>query len=348
MITSLVFLSSGIFLGWSLGANHAGIFWGTAVGTKMVRFKTAAILCSIFVVLGAVIGGSGASATLNKLGTIEHLAAAFTVALAAALTTYFMSRAGIPISTSQAIIGSIIGWNVYSHLITDYVVLVKIASTWVISPILTGITTYILFKIVQYFFNRTKMHMVQIDNFTRYGLILVGIFGSYALGANNIGNVMGVFVYSNPFMELNLFNIITLDPTKILFFVGGMAIAIGVATYSKKVISTIGNNLYKFSPITALIVVLSVSLTMFLFASSSIHDFLVSNGLPAFPLVPISASQAIIGSVIGLGLARKNVDVNFTQLRKILLGWVITPIFAFLISYISLYFIENVFLQIVN
>jgi PiT family inorganic phosphate transporter len=87
---------------------------------------------------------------------------------------------------------------------------------------------------------------------------------------------------------------------------------------------------------------------MFLFASTSIHDFLVSNGLPAIPLVPISASQAIIGSVIGLGIARKNVDVNFRELRKIIVGWIITPIFAFLISYISLYFIENVFLQIVN
>ena len=348
MITSLVFLSSGIFLGWSLGANHAGIFWGTAVGTKMVRFKTAAILCSIFVVLGAVVGGSGASGTLNELGTIEHIAAAFTVALAAAITTYLMSRAGIPISTSQAIIGSIIGWNVYSSNPTNYLVLVKIASTWVISPVLTGFTTYILFKIVQYFINRTKMHMVQIDNLTRYGLILVGIFGSYALGANNIGNVMGVFVRSNPFNEITLFKFITLDPTKILFLVGGLAIAIGVATYSKKVMSTIGNNLYRFSPITALIVVLSVALTMFLFASSSIHHFLVSNGLPAIPLVPISASQAIIGSVIGLGLARKNVDVNFRELRKIVVGWIVTPIFAFLISYISLYFIENVFLQVVN
>ncbi len=348
MITSLVFLSSGIFLGWSLGANHAGIFWGTAVGTKMVRFKTAALLCSIFVVLGAVIGGSGASATLNRLGTIQHIAAAFTVALAAALTTYIMIRASIPISTSQAIIGAIIGWNVYSERVTDYIVLIKIASTWLISPILTGITTYILFKIVQYFFNKTKMHMVQIDNLTRYGLILVGIFGSYALGANNIGNVMGVFVSSNPFKSINVFNILTLDPTKILFFIGGIAIAIGVATYSKKVMNTIGSSLYRFSPITALIVVLSVSLTMFIFASSTIHSFLVSNGLPAIPLVPISASQAIVGSVIGLGIARKNVDINYSKIRRIIIGWILTPMLAFLTSYISLYFVENVFLQVVN
>jgi PiT family inorganic phosphate transporter len=190
--------------------------------------------------------------------------------------------------------------------------------------------------------------MVKIDNLTRRGLVLVGIFGSYALGANNIGNVMGVFVPSNPFKAIQITDKFVMDPTSILFFVGGVAIASGVATYSKKVMGTIGNNLYRFSPITALIVVLSVAITMFLYASSSIHNFLIGNGLPAFPLVPISASQAIVGSVIGLGLARKNVDVNFAQLGKIIVGWIVTPIFAFLIAYISLYFIENVFLQVVN
>lgn len=348
MIRSLIFLSSGAFLGWSLGANHAGIFWGTAIGTKMVKFRTAAILCSIFVILGSVIGGSGVSSTLSQLGTIEHLAAAFTVALAAAVTTYSMSKAGIPISTSQAVVGSIIGWNIYSGFGVDYLVLTKIASTWVVSPVLTGAITFGLFKVVQHFINKSKVHMITLDTWTRYGLVIVGIFGSYALGANNIGNVMGVFVEANPFKEIELLNILVIDPTKVLFFIGGLAIAVGVATFSKKVINTIGNNLYKFSPITALIVVLSVSITMTLFSSSSLHDFLNSMGLPAIPLVPISASQAIVGGIIGLGLARKNVDINYNELGKIVIGWIVTPISAFLICYISLYFMENVFLQVVN
>ena len=71
MLATLLFLSSGLFLGWSLGANDAANVWGTAVGTKMVKFKSAAIICSIFVILGAVISGSGASHTLGKLGAVH-------------------------------------------------------------------------------------------------------------------------------------------------------------------------------------------------------------------------------------------------------------------------------------
>ena len=43
-MTFFIFLSSGLFLGWSLGANDASNVFGTAVGTKMVSFKTAAVI----------------------------------------------------------------------------------------------------------------------------------------------------------------------------------------------------------------------------------------------------------------------------------------------------------------
>ncbi|NQV50408.1 MAG: inorganic phosphate transporter, partial [Candidatus Marinimicrobia bacterium] len=55
----MLFLSSGLFLGWSLGANDASNIFGTAVGTKMVKFYTAATVASIFVILGAVVSGAG-------------------------------------------------------------------------------------------------------------------------------------------------------------------------------------------------------------------------------------------------------------------------------------------------
>ena len=68
MTLILIFLSSGLFLGWSLGANDAANVFGTAVGSRMVTFTTAAVLCSVFVILGAVISGAGAAHGLGKLG----------------------------------------------------------------------------------------------------------------------------------------------------------------------------------------------------------------------------------------------------------------------------------------
>jgi len=92
----LIFLSSGLFLGWSLGANDAANVFGTAVGTRMVRFTTAALICSVFVILGAVVSGAGAAHTLGKLGAINAMPGAFMVALAAATTVYLMTKSLMP------------------------------------------------------------------------------------------------------------------------------------------------------------------------------------------------------------------------------------------------------------
>ena len=72
-----IFLTSGLFLGWSLGANDAANVFGTAVGTRMISFKKAAILSGIFVILGAVISGAGAARTLGELGAVNAIAGAF-------------------------------------------------------------------------------------------------------------------------------------------------------------------------------------------------------------------------------------------------------------------------------
>ena len=84
-LTILLFLLGGLFLGWSLGANDAANVFGTAVGTRMVSFKTAAIVCSIFVILGSVISGAGTTETIGKLGAINALPGAFACCVAGGL-----------------------------------------------------------------------------------------------------------------------------------------------------------------------------------------------------------------------------------------------------------------------
>ncbi len=345
MLIIIFFLSSGLFLGWSLGANDAANIFGTAVGTKMIKFKTAALICSIFIIIGAVVSGAGASHTLDKLGSVNQLAGAFTVALAAALTVMWMTKAGLPVSTSQAIVGAIIGWNFFSQTATNMSSLSKIVGSWVFSPILSAIFAFLLFHLTKKIVERSKIHLLHLDLYTRIGLLIVGAFGSYSLGANNIGNVMGVFINSSPFNDITFAGSFHLSSIQQLFLVGGIAIAFGVFTYSKKVIMTVGSGIFKLSPVTALVVVLANSMTLFLFASQGLHNLLTSLHLPTFPLVPVSSSQAVVGAVMGISLAKGGRNINFQKLGQISLGWVATPIASAILAYIALFFMQNVFMQ---
>ena len=344
MITLLFFLSSGLFLGWSLGANDAANVFGTAVGSRMVKFRLAAIIASLFVIIGAIVQGAGASETLGKLGSVSTLAAAFTVALSAALTVYWMTRLKLPVSTSQSIVGAIIGWNLFTNNPTDGHTLTKILTTWVSGPILGAIFAALLYLLVKKLLEHIRFHVFYRDLVIRWGLIIVGGFGAYSLGANNIANVMGVFTTSVHFPDIN-FGIFQLSGTQQLFAIGGIAIAIGIVTYSKRVMETVGNTLMPITPEAAIVVVLSQALVLFLFSSQALSDWLHSLGLPSIPLVPVSSSQVVIGSIIGIGLLKGGNQIKYKVLGSIGTGWVATPIIAGLISFFLLFFIHNVFRQ---
>lgn len=346
-IATGIFLSAGLFMGWSLGGNDAANIFGTAVGTKMIRFSTAAIICSIFVILGAVISGSGASHTLGKLGAINAMGGAFAVSASAAFTVMMMTRKGLPVSTSQAIVGAIIGWNFFGGIQTDLAVVTKIISTWVFTPVLAAVFACIIYWIVRLSLERTNIHMVRVDKYTRYALVAAGAFGAYSLGANNIANVMGVFINVSPFSTYQITDSLAFTDVQQLFLLGGIAIAVGVYTYSKKVMMTVGKSIFKLSPISAFIVVMATSIVLFLFSSEGLHTWLTMRNLPAFPLVPVSQSQAVVGAIMGIGLAKGGRNINAKELLRIGSGWVMTPLLSMLISVLSLYVLQNVFMQTV-
>ncbi len=346
-IIVLVFLSSGLFLGWSLGANDAANVFGTAVGSRMIKFSTAALVCSVFVILGAVISGAGAAHTLGKLGAINAIGGSFVAAFAAAATVMWMTKLGLPVSTSQAVVGAIIGWNIFTGSVTDMNALTKILLTWVACPILGGVFAALLYKLTVALINKSKVHILSLDNYTRIGLLAAGAFGSYALGANNIANVMGVFISSSPFVDLRVGDLFTLTSIQQLFLLGGLAIAVGVYTYSKGVMMTVGGGILPLTPVGAWVVVLAQSIVLFLFASADLEHLLASAGLPTIPLVPVSSSQAVVGAVIGIGMLKGGKGIKWTVLGRISSGWVSTPIISALISFMMLFFLQNIFQQTV-
>ncbi len=346
-LTFFLFLSSGLFLGWSLGANDAANIFGTAVTTRMLRFRTAAILCAVFVVLGAVISGAGASHGLGKLGAVNALAGSFTVALSAALTVYTMTKWGLPVSTTQAVVGGIVGWNFFSDSPTDMASLSQIAGTWVASPILGALFAWLIYLGLIFLIDRVKPHMLWLDHWTRLGLVLAGVFGAYSLGANNIGNVMGVFVASSPLQDIQVGDLFSLSAPQRLFLWGGIAIAVG-AFFSLPVMATVGKGIVPIGPLGGWVVVVSQSLVLFIFSSTSLQNFVTGLGLPPIPLVPVSSSQAVVGAVCGIALARgiKGLrQIRWWEVAKIAVGWVSTPISAALICFVMLFIVQNVFEQ---
>ncbi len=345
MFEYLLFLSSGLFLGWSLGANDSANIFGTAVGTKMLKFTTAATIASIFIVLGAVISGQNTTETLNALGGVNTLPAAFAVSLSASLAVRVMLKSGISVSISQTIVGAIIGWNVYNNQETDGQTLINILSCWVMCPVVSGLIAVGLYLLVKKILHCSKLHILWQDFIVRQGMILTTALGGFALGANNMADVVGVFVGSCAFDDVSVGGIINLSGIQVLFLIGATAVSIGVFTYSKKVISTVGKGVLTFSPVVAWIVILSQSLVLILFSSEGLENFLVSIGLPPLPAVPVSSTQAVIGAIVGIGLAKGGKEIKWSLVGKLVCGWVTSPLMAFILSYISLSFMENVFKQ---
>ena len=316
--------------------------FGSAVGSKMVTFRKAAIIASVFFILGAVLQGSGTSHTLGKLGSVNAIGGSFTLALAAAITIYTMTKFALPISTTQAIVGAIIGWNLFTGNATNGKTLSTIVAAWVEGPVIGAVFAILLYILVKKFKRKAKIHLIRFESYIKTGLIVAGAFGSYSLGANNIANVMGVFLPAFNLRDLDL-GIIVLNSGQQLFLLGGLAIATGIITYSWKVMDTIGSNIIELSSEAALVVVLAQSLVLFIFSSTGLSDFSVKLGLPPIPMVPVSSSQVVVGCILGIGLYKGARNINFKVIGEIALAWVIAPVASGLLTFFLLFFMKNIF-----
>ncbi|MBN2725322.1 MAG: anion permease [Deltaproteobacteria bacterium] len=293
-------LISGVFLGWSLGANDASNVFGTAVASRMVKFWTAAVLCSVFVLLGALLQGTGGMHTYKGLSTYG-LNFAFIVSLSAAVTVTIMTIWGLPVSTSQAVVGSMVAMGVLRNSI-EWGGLTKVVLCWVGTPLGAMLVAILLYFILGEIFNRIDFSLFMYDKVLRIGLIAAGSYGAYALGANNVANVTGPFVASGE-----------LSPS-MGALIGGLSIGLGILTFSRNVMMTVGAGLVKLNAFSAFVVVLSEAITVHIYAEVG---------------VPVSTSQAVVGAVLGIGIIRGVKTVNTSTLVKIIFGWIGTPAVSF-------------------
>jgi len=295
---------SGVFLGWSLGANDSANIFGTGYATGLVKYRTAIWLTAVFVMIGAVLEGPKC---MDVVGDLSRLTAidAFYCALAGAITMTALTILAIPASCSQAIIGAVIGAGILSST-ADFSKLYKIVACWVFTPICALFTAYILHRILGFLINRTITSLTKRSLLYSAGIIVVGCYGSYTLGANNVANVTGIYVGPGVLSE------------EVAALIGGLSIALGVLTYSRKVMETVGKGIVPLDPFSALVAVLAGALSLHLFTQIG---------------VPVSSSQAIVGAVVGVGLVGDVQTVSVKMLGRIGAGWIMTPISGGVLAY---------------
>lgn len=301
-------LLGGVFLGWSLGANDASNVFGTAVTSRMLKFWTAAVLATFFVVLGSVMEGQAGIETLKGLTRLT-LEQAVISSVAAAITVTVMTVLGLPVSTSQAVVGALLGIGILNRQF-NVAGLGKVMACWFGTPVGGLLIAIIAYKVVGMLYKRLNLTLFQTDILTRCGLVVAGSYGAYALGANNVANVTAVYVGAG---LLSIFS---------AALIGGLSIGFGILTYSRKVMETVGNKLVRLDPFSALIVVLSEAITVHIYT---------------FVGVPVSTSQAVVGAVLGVGVIKGIKTVSRRTLAHIVVGWFLTPLVATGIA-VAIYF----------
>ena len=159
----------GVFMAFNIGGNDVANSFGTSVGAGTLTVPQALLVAAVFEVSGAVIAGGEVTDTIRTgivdlttlpLQPLNLILIMMSALLAAALWLLFATKKGLPVSTTHAIIGGIVGSSVLlgwqlsdgqgsPFALVKWHEIGRIAASWVLSPMLGGIVSYTLYTIIK-------------------------------------------------------------------------------------------------------------------------------------------------------------------------------------------------------
>lgn len=394
---SIIYLSIAlvlcVFMTWGVGANDLANVMSTTMGSKAVSVRQAMIIAIIFEFAGAFLGGNGVTETMRDgiintsllssepLVLIEGMLG---VLLACTIWMNLASYIGVPVSITNALVGSMVGFGalVLGPQAVHWDQVGRIAVGWVTSPMISGITAYALFISIQqtifvkrnplakaklyipiYLFligsilsfitvfkglNHFDVHLnlkqdlavtlatsilitcigmifikripenpkikrrerfIQVEKYFAVLMAMTACAMVFAHGANDVSLAVGpltivhtLVMNSNQAIDANNF------PSWIIFL-GCTGVVAGLLMYGRKVIETVGSAITALTPSRAFAATLSAATTVVVATSTGI---------------PVSATQTLVGAVLGVGLARGIGALNLIVIRNIFMSWVLT------------------------
>lgn len=150
----------GLYMAWNIGANDVANAMGTSVGSRALTLSQAVLIAALLEFAGAFFVGSRVSETIQ--GGIVHphffasdpllfLIGMFSSLIATSLLLHIASYFALPISTTHAIVGSVLGfgWLLGGAAAIQWDTVGSIALSWIVSPLLSGLFAYLLFRCIQ-------------------------------------------------------------------------------------------------------------------------------------------------------------------------------------------------------
>lgn len=316
-----------------VGANDGANVFGSAIGSKMLKFKYAIIFFIIFIILGAIINAKYPSAVYaNLLIDYPNIGNIFKILLPVIIITIISLKFQIPSSISQSLIFSIFGYALVNNINFDLNLLKKLIYFWLATPVLAFFISILFCYLINFIINFFKLNLFQIDYQIRIGLVIFGCLAAFALGSNLTASIVGIY---SPYLDLNIkfHDFLLIISEKKLYLIGSLFIGIGALLFSQKIAQSVGSQISKIKPVAALAILTTQIIILICFSSQMVINFL--NSFLPFNMfaMPLSASHITFASIIGIASFNKFREVKPIHTIKIIFSWFLIPGSVFFISY---------------
>jgi PiT family inorganic phosphate transporter len=153
-----------------------------------------------------------------------------------------------------------------------------------------------------------KQHFYTVERVFAILMIVTACSMAFAHGSNDVANAIGPLAAVISVAQSGLVGSKSAVPVWVLVL-GGGGIVIGLATYGRQVIATVGEKITQLTPSRGFAAELAAASTIVIASGTG---------------MPISTTHTLVGAVLGVGLARGIDAIDLRVVGRIMMSWVVT------------------------
>jgi PiT family inorganic phosphate transporter len=160
-----------------------------------------------------------------------------------------------------------------------------------------------------------KEHFYTVERIFGVLMVVTACAMAFAHGSNDVANAIGPLAAVIAIAQTGLVSAESAIPIWVLVL-GGVGIVVGLATYGRHVIATVGNKITQLTPSRGFAAGVAAATTIVIASGTG---------------MPISTTHTLVGAVLGVGMARGIDAIDLRVVSRIMVSWVVTiPAGAFL------------------